>query len=236
MNEMNAGLSIEIKHEATAMMMMREHRNEVFGRNPFEEMRFRGNISEIIDISSSRMEQMGKIEISIGAVEPGGGLIVGHGGLFGGGEGAEPEPGALLGLADLGDPLAPSALADAAVLAGGVERAAFATGRTLLPWLIVSKEWGMGFFVSATFHFGVKKKKKEEECGNVVKGAGEICNEMGEWVLMLSRFQMASIWFFVFVIWSHHLTVVYVWSHHLASIWFLYVCFVVRGGFSKTMF
>ena len=142
MNEMNTRLSIEIKHE-TGRAMMREHRNEVFRRNPFEDIRF----------SSTRIWlQVGKIEISIRAIESSGSLIISHGGLFSSGEGAQPEPGALLGLADLSHPLAPSPLPDATVLAGGVERAAFASGRAFLPWL---KKWRVGFFVSAAaIHFG----------------------------------------------------------------------------------
>lgn len=47
-----------------------------------------------------------QVEESVGVVEPARGLVVGERGLLGGGEGAEPEAGALVGLSDLGHPLA----------------------------------------------------------------------------------------------------------------------------------
>lgn len=78
-------------------------------------------------------DEMGEVKVRVGAVESSGSLIVCHGSLLGGGEGAKPEAGALLGLADLCDPFPPGALADAAVLARGVLRAPLAAGRALLP-------------------------------------------------------------------------------------------------------
>jgi hypothetical protein len=74
-----------------------------------------------------------QVEEGVGAVEPARGLVVGERGLLGGGEGAEPEAGALVGLSDLGHPLAPRPLAHAAVLARRVLRAALPPRRALLP-------------------------------------------------------------------------------------------------------
>jgi hypothetical protein len=74
-----------------------------------------------------------QVEEGVGPVEPARGLVVGERGLLGGGEGAEPEAGALVGLADLGHPLAPRPLAHAAVLARRVLRAALPPRRALLP-------------------------------------------------------------------------------------------------------
>lgn len=76
---------------------------------------------------------MRQVEEGVGPVEPARGLVVGERGLLGGGEGAEPEAGALVGLADLGHPLAPRPLAHAAVLARRVLRAALPPRRALLP-------------------------------------------------------------------------------------------------------
>ena len=122
-NKIKTRLSIEIKHKG-CRAGMREHRNELFRRNPFEEIRFRSIINVI---TRKIMKQMGKIKISIRAIELSGSLIISHGGFFSSGKRTKPEPRALLGLPYLGHPLAPSALPDAAVLAGGVLRAAFAS-------------------------------------------------------------------------------------------------------------
>lgn len=75
-----------------------------------------------------------EVEVRVGTVESPGSLIVGQCSLLCSGKRAEPEAGALLGLADLGHPFTPGALADTTVLAGGVLRAALAAGRALLPW------------------------------------------------------------------------------------------------------
>lgn len=56
-----------------------------------------------------------EIKLGTGAVEDEGGTVVGSGGVFCGGEGAEPLARALTWLADLGDPFAPASLSDAAV-------------------------------------------------------------------------------------------------------------------------
>jgi hypothetical protein len=75
-----------------------------------------------------------QVEEGVGPVEPARGLVVGERGLLGGGEGAEPEAGAFVGLSDLGHPLAPRPLAHAAVLARRVLRAALPPRRrALLP-------------------------------------------------------------------------------------------------------
>jgi hypothetical protein len=65
-----------------------------------------------------------QVEEGVGAVEPALSLVVGERGLLGSGEGAEPEAGALVGLSDLGHPLAPRPLAHARVLARRGLRAA----------------------------------------------------------------------------------------------------------------
>jgi len=56
-----------------------------------------------------------EIKLGTGTVEDEGGAVVGSGGVFCGGEGAEPLARALTWLADLGDPFAPASLSDAAV-------------------------------------------------------------------------------------------------------------------------
>jgi hypothetical protein len=58
-----------------------------------------------------------QVEEGVGAVEPARGLVVGERDLLDNCEGAEPEAGALVGLSDLGHPLAPRPLAPATVLA-----------------------------------------------------------------------------------------------------------------------
>lgn len=62
----------------------------------------------------------------VGEVEPGevaaelvGGPVVGQGGLFGGVEGAEPEPSTVLGETDLRHPFAPMSLPYSSVELGG---------------------------------------------------------------------------------------------------------------------
>lgn len=67
--------------------------------------------------------EVGEVEFGFGAVEFAGGGVVGEGGVVGGVEGAEPEAGPTVGLADLGHPFAPCPLADALVGAAGVFRA-----------------------------------------------------------------------------------------------------------------
>lgn len=59
--------------------------------------------------------EMREVEPSEVAAELEGGLVISHGGFFSGVEGAEPEPGAVLGEPDLGYPFAPVALAHATV-------------------------------------------------------------------------------------------------------------------------
>lgn len=55
---------------------------------------------------------VGKVEMCSGALEGEGSDIVGACGHFWRGEGAEPDSGLLAGLANLGDPFSPAALAD----------------------------------------------------------------------------------------------------------------------------
>lgn len=77
-----------------------------------------------------RIGQFGEVELGVGAVELTSSGIVSHGGFVGGVEGAEPEPGAAIGFADFGDPLAPGPLPNALVSARGVLWAPFATHTT----------------------------------------------------------------------------------------------------------
>lgn len=56
-----------------------------------------------------------EIELGAGTVEDEGSAVVGSGSVFSGGKGAEPLARALTWLTDLGDPLAPASLPDAAV-------------------------------------------------------------------------------------------------------------------------
>jgi hypothetical protein len=86
----------------------------------------------------SRGAEVRQVEEDVGPVEPARGLVVGERGLLGGGEGAEPEAGALVGLSDLGHPLAPRPLPHAAVLARRVLRAALPPRRFLLPRALVA--------------------------------------------------------------------------------------------------
>ncbi|GER50943.1 hypothetical protein STAS_28276 [Striga asiatica] len=70
----------------------------------------------------------GEVELGPGAVQDDGGAVVGPGGFLRGGEGAEPTARAAAGFTDLGDPLAPAPLADAAVPELGVVRSAAGPG------------------------------------------------------------------------------------------------------------
>lgn len=67
-----------------------------------------------------------KVELSAGAIEAGGGGVIGLGRLERGVEGAEPNPSSSVGLPDLGDPFAPGSLPHTAVGAEGVFRSTFA--------------------------------------------------------------------------------------------------------------
>lgn len=92
-----------------------------------------------------------EVELGPGAVEDEGGAVVCTGGVLGGGEGAEPLAGALAGLADLGDPLPPAALADAAVAELAVvgaplalalpAAAAAAAAARAWAWAVVTAAW-----------------------------------------------------------------------------------------------
>lgn len=123
---MDVVLSVEVKKAAGG-----DHGGEVLGREPFEPVRGLADDGGRADVGGT---EVGEVEVGIWAVEAAGGLVVGHGSLLGGGEGAEPEPGALLGLPDLGHPLAPRPLPHSPVLAGGVLGASLASGGALLPW------------------------------------------------------------------------------------------------------
>lgn len=116
-----------------------------------------------------------EVELGAGAVEDEGGAVVGTSGVLGGGEGAEPLAGALARLADLGDPLAPAALADAAVAELGVVGPTFALAFSAAgagvcwAWaLIVGVVWALGL-VGLLFywviHFWGKKMCRESERG-----------------------------------------------------------------------
>lgn len=122
---MDVVLSVEVKKATRG-----DHGGEVLGREPFQAVRGLADDGGRVDVGGT---EVGEVEVGIRAVEAAGGLVVGHGGLLGGGEGAEPEPGTLLGLPDLGHPLAPRPLPHSPVLAGGVLGAALASGGAFLP-------------------------------------------------------------------------------------------------------
>ncbi|KAK2971499.1 hypothetical protein RJ640_020905 [Escallonia rubra] len=71
---------------------------------------------------------VGQVEGRVRPVEFTGGRVVGHGGRVRGLERAEPDAGASIGLADLGHPFAPGALADALIFSPAAAAAAAEAG------------------------------------------------------------------------------------------------------------
>lgn len=144
MNFANVGLRVEIEPASASgvlklMTMMMKHGGKggaLGGGKHLEELIIFIVVVVVEEEGVEGGSEVGEIEVGVGAVETPGGFVVGQGGLFGCGEGAEPEAGPLLGLADLGDPLAPGSLADAPVLAGCILGSPFAPRRALLPWLL----------------------------------------------------------------------------------------------------
>lgn len=66
-----------------------------------------------------------QVQLGGGTVELHSGSVVGGGGLEGGVESAEPQPGAAVGLADFGHPLPPSPLPHSSEAAARILRPAF---------------------------------------------------------------------------------------------------------------
>lgn len=86
-------------------------------------------------LGSRRLE----VELGAGAVEHDRSAVVGAGGVFGGGEGAEPFPGPLPRLSDLRHPLAPAPLSDSSVaefaVVGSSLSLAFSTAAAAAAWV-----------------------------------------------------------------------------------------------------
>ena len=113
-----------------------------------------------------------EVELGPRAVEDEGGPVVGPCRVLGGGESAEPLTRALAGLADLGDPLAPAALADAAVAELAVVGPPFALAllaaaawaavavAVAIVWAVVWAGGGLFYWV---IHFWEEKRAAEIE-------------------------------------------------------------------------